>query len=508
MALVLVYAGIGIATAARRNTAFFGADRATHPVLNGMALASGTFLLAATAGLANTDSADHANRLVIVIAACGGLAFSAFLIVPYLARFGGITVPDYLGERFGTAVRLLAVAALFLMSFPALVAVVAILGHIFAGVFTLEAERAVALSAVTLLACTLFGGLRSAGATQAAQYAVLLPLCLLALCLVLAGGDADLGLRLVPADGIFGAALGLDDFAAKDAVNRSALGVTVGAGLAAFPHLLMRAFAVPAAAEARWSFLWAIPLLALLLAVAPPLGIIVGSGAGPAPMLQIVLAAACITACLALGSGLLLAMGNALSYDIFYRSLAANAAPGTRLLVGRVSLLLVAGFAALAALRGPADLVALAPLAFSVAASCLLPLLVLGIWSRRINGYGAIAGIVTGLAVCLVYFLAPRYFPDTFIALSNALFADAGDTGRYETLKRAYELSGGLAKEPAQLAFERASEAGLHWWGVRGVFAGVFAMPAAFVVTILVSVLTPKPSADVQDFVANLRRRD
>ncbi len=508
MALVLAYAGIGIATTARRNATFFGADRATHPVLNGMALAAGAFPLAAAAGFANVDGAEHANRLVIVIAACGGLAFSAFLIAPYLARFGGITVPDYLGERFGTAVRLLAVAVVFLISFPALVAVVAILGHFFAGVFMLEVEQAAALAAVALLSCTFFGGLRSAGATQAAQYAVLLPLSLLALGLMLAGGDAGLGLRLIPPDGILGAALGLDDFVAKDAVNRAALGLTVGAGLAAFPHLLMRAFAVPAAAEARWSFLWAIPLLAMLLAVAPPLGILVGSGAGPAPMLQIALAAACITACLALGSGLLLAMGNALSYDIFYRSLAANAAPGTRLLVGRISLLLVAGLAALAALRGPADLIALAPLAFSVAASCLLPLLVLGIWSRRINGYGAIAGIVTGLAVCLVYFLAPRYFPDTFIALSNALFADAGETWRYETLKRAYELSGGLAKEPARLALEHAREAGLHWWGVRGIFAAVFAMPAAFVMTILVSVLTPKPSADVQDFVADLRRRD
>jgi cation/acetate symporter len=507
LALVLAYAGIGIATTARRNAAFFGADRATHPVLNGMALAAGAFLLAAAAGLANTDSADHANRLVIVIAACGGLAFSAFLIAPTLARFGGITVPDYLGERFGTAVRLLAVAALFLMSFPALVTVVAILGHIFAGVFTLEAERAVALTAATLLACTLFGGLRSAGATQAAQYAVLLPLCLLALGLVLAGGDAVLGVRLIPPDGILGAALGLDDFAAKDAVNRVALGLTVGAGLAAFPHLLMRAFAVPTAAEARWSFLWAIPLLAMLLAVAPP-PVFAASGAGAAPLLEIALVGAAITACIALGSGLLLAMGNALSYDIFYRSVATTASPGTLLLVGRASLLLVAGLAGLAALRGPADLVALAPLAFSLAASCLLPLLVLGIWSRRMNGYGAIAGIVTGLVICLGYYLAPRYFPDAFIALSNALLADPGEAGRYETLTRAYELAGGLAREPARLALEHAREAGLHWWSVKGVFAAIFAMPAAFVVTILVSVSTRKPSADVQAFVADLRRRD
>ena len=506
MALVLAYAGIGIATTARRNATFFGADRATHPVLNGMALAAGAFALAAVAGFANAGTAEHANRLVIVVAACGGLAFSAFLIAPDLARFGGITVPDYLGERFGTLVRVLAVAVVFLVSFPALVAVVAIAGHLFAGVFTLEAEQAVALAAAALLSCTFFGGLRSAGVTQAAQYAVLLPLSLLALGLVLTVGNADLPLPPTSPDGRFVAALGLDDFVAKDAVNRVALGFTVGAGLAAFPHLLMRAFAVPGPTDARWSFLWAIPLLAMLLAVAAPLGILVGPGAGL--MLEIVLTAAAITACIALGSSLLLATGNALSYDIFYRSVATNASPGSRLLVGRVSLLFVVGLAALAALRGPADLVGIAPLAFSFAASCLLPLLVLGIWSRRINGYGAIAGIVTGVAVCSVYFLAPRYFPDGFIALSNALFADSGEAARYETLKRAYELSGGLAKEPARLALEHAREAGLHWRGVPGVFAAVFAMPAAFVVTILVSVLTPRPSADVQDYVADLRRRD
>ena len=43
---------------------------------------------------------------------------------------------------------------------------------------------------------------------------------------------------------------------------------------------------------------------------------------------------------------------------------------------------------------------------------------------------------------------------------------------------------------------------------IRDAPDAVFAMPAAFVMTILVSLLTPKPSADVQNFVADLRRRD
>jgi len=51
----------------------------------------------------------------------GGVLLIALFVAPYLRKFGGYTVPDFLGERFGgTGVRPLAVLAVILCSFPAL----------------------------------------------------------------------------------------------------------------------------------------------------------------------------------------------------------------------------------------------------------------------------------------------------------------------------------------------------------------------------------------------------
>jgi Na+(H+)/acetate symporter ActP len=46
-----------------------------------------------------------------------------------------------------------------------------------------------------------------------------------------------------------------------------------------------------------------------------------------------------------------------------------------------------------------------------------------------------------------------------------------------------------------------------NWWGVRGAFAGLFAVPVGFLVVIGVSLFTAAPSEDVQRFVKGLRER-
>ena len=43
------------------------------------------------------------------------------------------------------------------------------------------------------------------------------------------------------------------------------------------------------------------------------------------------------------------------------------------------------------------------------------------------------------------------------------------------------------------------------WFGLRNISAGLFGIPAAFVVTWVVSLLTPAPSKDMQDFVDSIR---
>lgn len=511
MAAVLAgFALLGIAGGTRRVSAY-AAGRQVHPVYNGMAIAVSLFAALALPSVAAVASGQSRNGLFIVLGGAGGLLLAGILIAPYLRRFGGITVPDFLGERFGMAARLLAVLLVISVSFPALVLALSALGNLIAQAFELDFRRGVAVGVAVLLGCTLFGGMRALSATLVLQYAVLLPVSLIALGIGLAGsfaGNASGGSGLHE----LVSSPGLAAFAPGDPINRGALIFCLVAGTASFPHILMRAFTTPTEEGARWSFFWAIPLTAALLAAAPAYAWLwqtpPTAAADATSMDPGLLIVGAISALLAVASGLLLAISNALSYDVFYRSLDSTATPTGRLLAARAALIVVVALAALATLRGPSEIVAMTPLAFSLAASGLLPGLVLGIWWKRANAAGAVTGMVVGIAICLCYFLLPRYFPISFYEISSVLFASDDDIARYATLKQAYSLAGGLAKEAARAAWEQELHARMNWWGVKDVFAGVFAVPASLLVTILVSLVTPRPSADKQSFVVELRRGD
>jgi cation/acetate symporter len=74
--------------------------------------------------------------------------------------------------------------------------------------------------------------------------------------------------------------------------------------------------------------------------------------------------------------------------------------------------LLAALLAALTALRQLGIIEQLVAWAFSLAAATIFPALVLGIFWKRANGKGAVAGMLAGLAVTLSYMLATLTNPD------------------------------------------------------------------------------------------------
>ena len=328
-----------------------------------------------------------------------------------------------------------------------------------------------------LLLCTFLGGMRSASLTGIAQYAVLLAGSLGALGILLwQHGASSSGLD---ATALFDALarLKLDMFAAPDRVNRAALAFCLMAGMAALPHLLMRSFTARSVAEARSSFLYAVPFAAVVLA-APAYAALLGgesvtAGDVPAAVLMGLTATAAIAACLALGSGLLLAMANALSYDLYFKSWDVTAPTERRLLVARACLLVVAALAASAALALPRTMLVTAGAAFSLAASGLLPALLLGVWWKRANGQGALAGMIAGLVVCLYYMIVPRYFPYAFYETSSALSnATELQAAAYTSLRQTYYLADPATRDAVLTLWELKVRAIANWWGVRGIFAG------------------------------------
>ncbi len=99
-------------------------------------------------------------------------------------------------------------------------------------------------------------------------------------------------------------------------------------------------------------------------------------------------AAGGLAAAMSTADGLLLAIANALSHDIYYKMINPNAPTATRLVVSRVLLLFVAVAAAYVASTKPADILSMVAWAFSLAAAGIFPALVLGVWWKRANTPG------------------------------------------------------------------------------------------------------------------------
>ena len=127
-------------------------------------------------------------------------------------------------------------------------------------------------------------------------------------------------------------------------------------------------------------------------------------------------AAGGLAAALSTAAGLLLAISSAVSHDLLKSIIAKDITDKQELLAGRISMgvaILVAGYLGLNPPGFAAEVVALA---FGIAASSLFPVLMLGIFSQRMNKEGAIAGMLAGLGTTLVYIFLYKgwfFFPET-----------------------------------------------------------------------------------------------
>jgi cation/acetate symporter len=183
-------------------------------------------------------------------------------------------------------------------------------------------------------------------------------------------------------------------------------------------------------------------------------------------------AAGGLAAALSTADGLLLAIANALSHDIYYKMVDRNAPTGRRLIVARTLLIIVAVLAAYTASTKPSDILSMVAWAFSLAAAGLFPALALGVWWKRCNSYGAIAGVIAGFGVTLYYLIGNVY---------------------------GFDLTKGTGDEIVWGFFGLTDN-------VASISAGVFGVPVGFLVMIVVSYLTPAPSEEMQQMIDDIRR--
>jgi len=259
-------------------------------------------------------------------------------------------------------------------------------------------------------------------------------------------------------------------------------------------------------------------------------------------------AAGGLAAALSTADGLLLAIANALSHDIYYRMIDQNAPTARRLTISRVLLVVVAIAAAMTAATKPADILAMVSWAFSLAAAGLFPALVLGVWWKRANSAGAVAGIIAGFGVTLYYLVATRYYAPGFYetwhwlsaapmnmdliaqykTLAAAVASAVDDTAKqaaqaalaeftkangaavtasakFVELKEALAAAAPEAQAAAAKALDTHAQGLANWFGVKNISSATFGLPVGFLTMYVVSLLTPAPSKQMQDFIDEVR---
>ncbi len=295
-------------------------------------------------------------------------------------------------------------------------------------------------------------------------------------------------------------------------------------GTASLPHVLTRFYTTPTVSEARFSVAWSLLFIVLLYLTAPALAVLIkvqvfdslvgtrfdhlpawisnwsrvdssllqvadvnGDGilqlgeikiggdivvlatpeiAGLPYVISGLVAAGGLAAALSTADGLLLTIANALSHDLWFSIVDPKASATRRVTVSKVLLLMVALGAAYVTAQKPGDILLLVSAAFSIAASAFFPALVMGVFWRRANRWGAAAGMVCGLGLTLYYVVV------------NQL-----------GVREAFGIGG-----PVQL-----------WWGIQPIAAGLFGVPVGFAVLVVVSLLTPPPSREALEMVDEVR---
>ncbi|GAB5448880.1 sodium:solute symporter family protein [Gymnodinialimonas sp.] len=127
-------------------------------------------------------------------------------------------------------------------------------------------------------------------------------------------------------------------------------------------------------------------------------------------------AAGGLAAALSTAAGLLLAISSAVSHDLLKGQLTPNMSEKSELLAARISMAAAIVVAVLLGLNPPGFAAQTVALAFGLAAASIFPALMMGIFSKRINNTGAVAGMLAGLVVTLVYIFLHKgwlFIPDT-----------------------------------------------------------------------------------------------
>jgi cation/acetate symporter len=536
-----LYIGIAIWSRAGSTKEFYVAGGGVHPIANGMATAADWMSAASFISMAGIISFGGYDGSVYLMGWTGGYVLLALLLAPYLRKFGKFTVPDFIGDRYySNTARSVAVFCALIVSFTYIAGQMRGVGVVFSRYLEVDIVTGVLIGMGIVLFYAVLGGMKGITYTQVAQYCVLIfafmvPAIYISF-LVTGNVIPQLGFGSSGADGVYlldkldglHRELGFHEYTSgsKSMLDVFCITMALMVGTAGLPHVIVRFFTVKKVSDARKSAGWALLFIAILYTTAPAIavfsrtnlietvsnqpyeempewfdkwettGLLGFTDKNEDGLIQYtadtttneltvdadimvlanpeiaqlpnwviaLLAAGALAAALSTAAGLLLVISSAVSHDLLKKMVMPNISDKGELIAARIAATGAVCLAGYFGINPPGFVAATVALAFGLAASSFFPAILLGIFSKRINKEGAISGMLVGVTLMLLYML-----------------------------KFKFGWFGGGTKAD-------------WWFGISPEGFGSIAMIANFVVTLIISSITPAPSKDIQELVANIRK--
>lgn len=536
-----LYIGIAIWSRAGSTKEFYVAGGGVHPIANGMATAADWMSAASFISMAGIISFSGYDGSVYLMGWTGGYVLLALLLAPYLRKFGKFTVPDFIGDRYySNTARSVAVFCALIVSFTYIAGQMRGVGVVFSRYLEVDIVTGVLIGMGIVLFYAVLGGMKGITYTQVAQYCVLIFAFMVPAIFIsfLVTGNAipQLGFGSSGADGVYlldkldglHKELGFHEYTSgsKSMFDVFCITMALMVGTAGLPHVIVRFFTVKKVSDARKSAGWALLFIAILYTTAPAIavfsrtnlietvsnkpydqmpywfekwettgllgftdknedGLIQYTADANTNELDVdvdimvlanpeiadlpnwviaLLAAGALAAALSTAAGLLLVISSAVSHDLLKKMVKPDISDKGELIAARIAATAAVCLAGYFGINPPGFVAATVALAFGLAASSFFPAILLGIFSKRINKEGAISGMLVGVLLMLFYML-----------------------------KFKFGWFGGGTKAD-------------WWFGISPEGFGTIAMLANFIITIVVTSFTPKPSKEIQQLVTNIRK--
>ena len=499
-----LYIGIAIWSKAKSTKEFYVAGGNISPLSNGMATAADWMSAASFLSMAGIIAFSGYGGSVFLMGWTGGYVLLAFLVAPYLRKYGKFTVPEFIGERFySKTARLVAVLCLIIVSVTYVIGQMKGVGVAFSRFLETDYSTGLFIGMAIVFFYAVLGGMKGITYTQIAQYVVLIfafTVPAIFISLELTGnpipqlgliGDYKDGTPLLQKLDTVITELGFDQYTQSgmgSKLNMFAFTLTLMIGTAGLPHVIIRFFTVKKVSDARLSAGWALVFIAILYTTAPAVAAMarlnfvktvqvdkVGVDSGnieyakrpewfknwektgllkhedkngdgriqyyndkdsdlseqfstygwkgnemvtvdkdiivlanpeiadlPDWVIALVVAGG-LAAALSTAAGLLLAISSSISHDLLKGIIMPNITDRQELNAGRLSMIGAIALAGYLGLNPPDFAAGTVAMAFGLAASSIFPVLIMGIFMKKINREGAIAGMVAGLLVTLLY---------------------------------------------------------------------------------------------------------